>query len=97
MERVPHTVPITDLRSRQAAILGELNEGPVLLTKQGRAAAVLVHPNYWNHIMTLLEDLEDLAVAEERLAEVEETEDATVSLADAEAQLVALGLLDGAG
>lgn len=96
MERVPNTVPITDLRSRQTAILGELNEGPVLLTKQGRAAAVLVHPNYWNEVVALLEDLEDLAIAEERLTDADENEDAIISLADAEAHLIALGLLDDA-
>jgi PHD/YefM family antitoxin component YafN of YafNO toxin-antitoxin module len=94
MDRIPHTMPISDLRSKQAAVLEELNQGPVLLTKQGRAAAVLVHPDYWNQLAALLEELEDIAVAEQRLAEAQEDESVMVSLADAKKELAALGLLD---
>lgn len=94
MDRVPHTIPISDLRSNQIGILNDLNQGPVLLTRQGRAAAVLVHPDYWNHLAALLEDLEDVTVAGERLAEAQEDEAVTVSLADAKKELAALGQLD---
>lgn len=61
---------------------GSVHDVAVLLTKQGRAAAVLVHPDYWNQLAALLEELEDIAVAEQRLAEVQEDEDVIVSLVD---------------
>ena len=68
MQAVMQTLPISDLRFRQAAMLDHLQERPVVLPRQGRAAAVLVAPDEWNAIVCQLEDLEDaLAVMQARL------------------------------
>jgi PHD/YefM family antitoxin component YafN of YafNO toxin-antitoxin module len=47
-------VPVTELRTRQPEIFEELKESPILLTRQGHGAGVLVHPDTWNQ---LVEDL----------------------------------------
>lgn len=68
MQAVMQTIPISDLRFHQAAVLDRLQERPVVLTRQGRAAAVLVSPGEWNAVVQQLEDLEDaLAVMQARL------------------------------
>lgn len=69
MNPVPYTIPISDMRFQQSALLARVEESPVVLTKQGRAVAVLVDPNYWNQILEELEDMADaLAVAQARIA-----------------------------
>ena len=69
MHPIPYTIPISDLRFQQSALLTRVEESPVVLTKQGRAVAVLVDPKYWNQILEDLEDLADaLAVAQAKLA-----------------------------
>jgi len=45
------TVPVTDLRTRQPEIFEDLKEAPVLLTRQGHGAGVLVHPDEWNQLI----------------------------------------------
>lgn len=47
-------VPVTELRTRQPEIFDELKNAPILLTRQGHSAGVLVHPDTWNQ---LVEDL----------------------------------------
>lgn len=69
MHPIPYTIPISDLRFQQSALLTRVEESPIVLTKQGRAVAVLVDPKYWNQILEDLEDLADaLAVAQAKLA-----------------------------
>ncbi|MFZ4659934.1 MAG: type II toxin-antitoxin system Phd/YefM family antitoxin [Caldilineaceae bacterium] len=69
MNPVPYTIPISDMRFQQSALLARVEESPVVLTKQGRAVAVLVDPNYWNQILEELEDMADaLAVAQAKIA-----------------------------
>lgn len=70
MERIPKTLPISDLRFEQTATLDNLTDGPVLLTRQGRPAAVLVDPKVWNRLLDTLEDQEDvILVLKGKLAE----------------------------
>lgn len=69
MNPVPYTIPISDMRFQQSALLARVEESPVVLTKQGRAVAVLVDPIYWNQILEEFEDMADaLAVAQANLA-----------------------------
>jgi len=69
MQAVMQTIPISDLRFHQAEVLDQLQERPVVLTRQGRAAAVLVSPEEWNGMVQQLEEFEDaLAVMQVRLA-----------------------------
>ena len=42
MNKVPELVPISELRTHQAAILEQLKKGPIVLTHHSKAAAVLV-------------------------------------------------------
>lgn len=63
MERVPELVPISDIRQRQVEILEMLNNGPVILTQFGRAAAVMLSPAEYNRLIDALEDLQDAADA----------------------------------
>ncbi|MCP4426047.1 MAG: type II toxin-antitoxin system Phd/YefM family antitoxin, partial [Chloroflexi bacterium] len=63
MYKAMPTVPVSDLRTKQAAILTNLREAPILLTQRGRGAGVLVHPDLWNEMVELLDDYEDILVA----------------------------------
>lgn len=49
------TIPITDLRTRQPEIIDAIKHSPVLLTRQGHSAGVLVHPDMWNQLIAEIE------------------------------------------
>lgn len=49
------TIPITDLRTRQPEVMDTIKQSPVLLTRQGHGAGVLVHPEMWNQLVAELE------------------------------------------
>ena len=59
MAALPTVRPISDLRIRQAEVLAELSEGPVILANRGHAAAVLVSLDMWNRLIERMEDAED--------------------------------------
>ncbi|MEZ4859921.1 MAG: type II toxin-antitoxin system Phd/YefM family antitoxin [Caldilineaceae bacterium] len=44
-------LPVTDLRSKQPEIFDNLHTAPILLTRQGHGAGVLVHPDTWNKMV----------------------------------------------
>jgi PHD/YefM family antitoxin component YafN of YafNO toxin-antitoxin module len=48
------TLPVSDLRNKQAEIVSKLDETPILLTRGGYGAGVLVHPDKWNQLMAEL-------------------------------------------
>jgi PHD/YefM family antitoxin component YafN of YafNO toxin-antitoxin module len=54
-------VPVTDLRTRQPEIFSDLKDAPILLTRQGHSAGVLVHPDAWNQIVEDLKHYRRLA------------------------------------
>ena len=58
MYKAMSTIPVSDLRTKQASIIAQLKKSPILLTQRGRGAGVLVHPDQWNEIIELLEDYE---------------------------------------
>ncbi len=84
---IPRTMPISDLRGNQAQILDGLKEAPILLTRQGKAAAVLVDPDKWNALIELVEDLEDSVDALEAQLELATGKDHTVSLSQLKATI----------
>lgn len=49
------TIPITELRTQQPAVLESLQESPIILTRDGRGAGVLVHPQTWNFLIDAYE------------------------------------------
>ncbi|MBX2999163.1 MAG: type II toxin-antitoxin system Phd/YefM family antitoxin [Caldilineaceae bacterium] len=77
---IPKTYAVTDLRGNQAEIFDNLKDAPVLLTRQGRAAAVLVDPEKWNALLDLVEDLEDRLRASEVKLQLARGETETVPL-----------------
>jgi PHD/YefM family antitoxin component YafN of YafNO toxin-antitoxin module len=72
MNKVPELVPISEMRTHQAAILEQLKQGPIVLTHHSKAAAVLVDPNQWNWLLEQLEDARDLATIRQQEREEEQ-------------------------
>jgi PHD/YefM family antitoxin component YafN of YafNO toxin-antitoxin module len=66
MYKAMTTMPVSALRTRQASIISQLRENPILLTQRGRGAGVLVHPDQWNEIIELLEEYEDILTAKNK-------------------------------
>ncbi len=93
--RAMPTLPVSDLRTRQAEILRRLRETPVMLTHRGASAGVLVHPDVWNDLVDFLDDYEDAMVADQRRQEALENPTVMQSLALLRQKLQADGLLDG--
>lgn len=82
MYPIPEVQPISDLRHNQAQMLDRLDDGPIVLTQRGKAAAVLVGPAHWNRLMERLEDLEDTVDGLAALAEHRKDPSQTSSLAE---------------
>ena len=57
MEVLPEIIPISQLRQRQSDVLRKLPDGPVVLTQHGRAMAVMVSPDQWNHLAESLAEV----------------------------------------
>lgn len=90
MNVIPELVPISGLRTRQNQILSSLVEGPIVLTQHGRAAAVLVSPEQWNHLVETLEDLMDSLDAIEMKARAATGQESAIDWADIENEANAL-------
>ncbi len=64
------TLPVSDLRNRQAEIIEQLDETPVLFTRNGHGAGVLVHPDRWNQMVREIARLQRLVRSDQILAEM---------------------------
>lgn len=64
------TLPVSDLRNKQAEMIAQLDETPLLLTRGGRGAGVLVHPDKWNQLMAEMARLQRMIRADQILAEM---------------------------
>jgi PHD/YefM family antitoxin component YafN of YafNO toxin-antitoxin module len=78
------TLPVSDLRNRQAEIVKQLDETPILLTRGGYGAGVLVHPDKWNQLMAELARLQRMIRADQSLAEMKAGQYLTQEQFDAE-------------
>jgi len=72
------TLPVSDLRNRQSEIIERLDDTPVLLTRGGHGAGVLVHPDKWNQMIQEMARLQrlvefDVALAEMKAGKYSET------------------------
>jgi len=94
MYKAMSTMPVSELRTKQASILAQLRESPILLTQRGRGAGVLVHPDQWNKMIELLEDYEDILIAKERKYEAKEDPSVMRPISELRAGLEADGFLD---
>jgi len=63
MDRVMKIVSLSDFRIHQVETLAAIQGAPVVLTQNGRGAAVLVVPEQWNSLLDRLDDLEDAVAA----------------------------------
>jgi prevent-host-death family protein len=95
MNAIPELMPISELRLRQSELLSRLSQGPVVLTQRGRAAVVLVDPDYWNQVMEELEDLRDALDALEAYEAHQQDPSAARPWQEVRAELAAEGLLGG--
>jgi PHD/YefM family antitoxin component YafN of YafNO toxin-antitoxin module len=64
------TLPVSNLRTNQAEIVARLDETPILLTRDGYGAGVLVHPEKWNQLIAELARLRRIIRADHILAEM---------------------------
>ncbi len=64
------TLPVSNLRNNQAEVLTKLDKTPILLTRDGYGAGVLVHPDKWNQLMAELARLQRMIRADQILAEM---------------------------
>lgn len=92
MYKVLPTMPVSELRTQQAAILSQLQETPILLTQRGQGAGVLVHPDTWNKVIDQLEHLLHLELLRQRAAEIARGD--YVTFEELEQTLAERGLLD---
>ena len=89
MARLPHIIPVTDLRQDAAAVLERVGKSrePFVITQRGRAAAVLLSADAYQRAESEREILMLLAQGEKEIAEGQEA-DLDAVLAEADALLV---------
>ena len=54
--KVMPTMPVSELRKRQSELVALVRETPLLLTHNGYAAGILIHPQVWNDLMEAYEE-----------------------------------------
>jgi len=88
MAKIPSIVPITDLRQDATAIVKRVNSSgqPIVITQRGRAAAVMVSMEAYEHSQHELELLRLLARGEKEI-EAGKGYDLDVVLAEADSLL----------
>jgi PHD/YefM family antitoxin component YafN of YafNO toxin-antitoxin module len=94
MYKVMPTMPVSDLRTKQAEIIARLDDTPILLTQRGHGAGVLVHPDLWYDMVEKLYDHEDILIAKERMEDAKTNPDTMRPITELRASLEADGLLD---
>ena len=89
MARLPQIIPVTDLRQDAAAILERVGKSrePFVITRRGRAAAVLLSTDAYQRAESEREILMLLAQGEKEIAEGQGA-DLDAVLAEADALLV---------
>ena len=88
MAKLPQIIPVTDLRQDAAAVLKRVAESrePFVITQRGRAAAVLLSAETYQHAESERQMLRLLARREKEIAE-EHGVDLDTVLAEADALL----------
>ena len=93
MDTKPKLMSLSEVGQRQAEILAALNEGPLVLTQENRAAVVLVDADYWNQMVEELKDLRDALDAMDAYQTYRQSPDYVKSWQVVRETLVAKGLL----
>ena len=94
MYTIPEIVPLTEMQARMADMAQRLQRGPVILTQNDRAAAVLISPEDWNNLIAELEDLRDALDALHAYEAYQQHPEAVKPWSEIRAGLVAEGRLD---
>lgn len=63
LTQVSPTIPVSELSKHPDPVFAQLTHSQVLITRQGKAAGVLVHPTVWNRILERLDDDEAIIMA----------------------------------
>lgn len=94
MHAIPEIMPLAEMQARLADALRRIQQGPVVLTENNRAAAVLVSPEIWNALVAEVEDLRDAVDAARAYEEYQQHPEAVKSWREIRTGLVAEGRLD---
>jgi prevent-host-death family protein len=62
---------VTEARERFSEVVETADREPVFLTRHGRRQAVVLSAAQYDRLLELVEDAEDLAAADEAMAEIE--------------------------
>jgi len=68
------TIPISELRTKQPEVIDGLRQSPIVLTRQGHSAGVIVHPRTWNYMVEVYTKAQQaglLDIEESQLVELE--------------------------
>lgn len=85
MNPVPQMAPVSDMRLRQAEILQQAQQGPVVLIERGsKPALVVLSPAQWNDICERMEFLEDAVAVYKKRWELALGRDEMTELSSAE-------------
>lgn len=95
LEMVPELVPLSQLPTRIRDIRERLRRGPIVLTDNDIAAAVLVEPETWNDLLVELEDLQDALDALTAYEAYRRDPESVRPWQEIRAELIAEGRLDG--
>ena len=80
--KTPPTMPISELRKHSDDVFDQLKQTHILLTRQGNAAGVLVHPTVWNRVLDRLDELEATVWALEAELEIAQGESELIDVTD---------------
>ena len=85
INQLPTIAPISDLRLRQAEIIEQAKEGPVILVERGsRPALIAISPEQWNLLAEQVEYLQDALAVYKKKWELATGQDALVELSPEE-------------
>ena len=84
MDRIMKTISLSDFRNHQLETLAAIEQSPVVLTQNGRSAALLVIPEQWNTLLEQIADLEDTVAALEMELAIARKEVAVQTVTDPE-------------
>ncbi|CUS04502.2 protein of unknown function [Candidatus Promineifilum breve] len=85
INQLPTIAPISDLRLRQAEIIEQAKEGPVILVERGsRPALIAISPEQWNLLAEQVEYLQDALAVYKKKWELATGQDELVELSPEE-------------
>lgn len=85
INQLPTIAPISDLRLRQAEIIEQAKEGPVILVERGsKPALIAISPEQWNLLAEQVEYLQDALAVYKKKWELATGQDELVELSPEE-------------